>query len=217
MVAKLFILGLPGSGKSAVFRHINDYLLQRYHCSTRRFNDYKILQMMFNSDTDQQFKPAVSGGFDVLDLQAFDIALRRLEQVVSEYLPNAREDAVIIIEFSRNDYRRAFSLFQESFLKDAFFLHLDTEVDICKKRITKRVAEHVYDDDYPVSDFIFEKYYHSDDGQNLHNILAKYQIDRSHVLSIKNNGTLEVISPSIDLFVDSFAQLGSLLAPSYLI
>lgn len=215
MVAKLFIIGLPGSGKSAVARHITEYLLQRYQCSTRRFNDYDILQTMFSHDSDKQFKPAEIGGFDVLDLTAFDIALRRLEQIVTEQLPRVKGNEFIIIEFSRNNYHDAFSLFHEHFLKDAYFLHLDTLVEICKQRIGKRSNEPVYEDDYPVSDYIFEKYYHSDDGQALPATLEKYQIDRSHVLSLVNNDTLDEISSEIDQFIERFVnsavQSGNLL------
>ena len=211
----LFIVGLPGSGKSAVARHITEHVLHRYQCSSNRFNDYEILQMMFNYDRDGQFKPAEVGGFDVLDLSAFDIALQRLEQVVKEKLPFIKECEIIIIEFSRNDYRRAFSLFCESFLKDAYFLHLDSQVEICKWRIRKRSYEPVYNDDYPVSDFIFEKYYHSDDGKSLPDILANYQIDRSHISSLVNNNGLDAISLQIDEFIDNFIDAvfrsGSLL------
>src|SRR6266699_5582082 len=121
MKKTLFILGLPGSGKSEMARQITKHVFEKYQWRTRYFNDYGILKTMSDYDTDRQFKSAESGGFDVLDLTAFDIALRRLEQVVNEDTEKAE---MLLIEFSRNDYQRAFHQFSRAFFQDAYFLHL---------------------------------------------------------------------------------------------
>src|SRR2546429_5498381 len=93
MVEKLFILGLPGSGKSAVARHINfKVYAEGWHSAARRFNDYKILGDMFHQDTAGRFKPADSGGFDVLDLKVFDEALQTLEYEVKKHIDTLKPD-----------------------------------------------------------------------------------------------------------------------------
>ena len=218
MPVKLFILGLPGSGKSAVARHIPEYVFEKSRWTTRRFNDYNILKIMSSCDTDRQFKPAEIGGFDVLDLSAFDIALRRLEQVVEEDTEKAE---MILIEFSRNNYQRAFHQFSRAFFQDANFLHLEAEVKICKQRIHDRTIHPVYEDDYPVSEYIFKEYYHSDDGRCLPLTLEKeYDINEQHVLVVNNNFPLEDIIIwedfilSIDRFIDSISESRELSAVS---
>ena len=63
MVFKLFILGLPGSGKSAVARYITKYI-GKIGWETVRINDYVILKEMFMADIEhKQFKPTDHGWF----------------------------------------------------------------------------------------------------------------------------------------------------------
>lgn len=206
MPVKLFILGLPGSGKSAIARQIIKYVFEKYQLRTYRFNDYGILKTMSDYDTDRQFKPAKFGGFDVLNLIVFDIALKRLEEMVNFTIDV--EDLVraemFLVEFSRNDYQKAFRQFKQAFFQDAYFIHLDTNVEICKQRVNDRVAHPAYEDDYPVSEYIFERYYYADDGSSIADILAKeYGIDKWRVLTIDNNRSLELVSRSIEPFIYS--------------
>src|SRR2546425_5508209 len=108
MAVKLFVLGLPGSGKSTVARYITVYARDQ-HWLTAHFTDYIILQEMFREDTEgKQFKPADYGGFDVLNLSVFDIALKSLEQQVNEHISAAKSEELLLIEFARNDYHKAF-------------------------------------------------------------------------------------------------------------
>src|SRR4051812_9267048 len=102
MVVKLFILGLPGSGKSSIARYISTYAGDLgWVCD--HLNDYRILQTMYRDDIEgKQFKPAAHGGFDVLDLSVFDKSLETLAYEVQEY--NTQEQKMLFIEFSRNDY-----------------------------------------------------------------------------------------------------------------
>ncbi len=212
----LFILGLPGSGKSAMARQITKYVFEKYQWTTRHFNDYGILKTMSDCDTDKQFKPADVGGFDVLDLLAFDIALRGLEQVVNE---DTKQAEMILIEFSRNDYQRAFHQFSLAFFQDAYFLHLDAEVETCKRRVHDRTMHPVYEDDYPVSEYIFKKYYYGDDGRRLpHTFNKEYGIDKQRVLVVDNNFPSEDVIKwessikSIYQFIDSMVESRELSA-----
>ncbi|HLH61379.1 MAG TPA: hypothetical protein VKV20_06795 [Ktedonobacteraceae bacterium] len=202
----LFILGLPGSGKSSVARYIQGYAEDRHWVARSHYNDYVILRNMFENDSARkQFKPADGGGFDVIDLTAFDIALQKLEQQIRAYVSAPGTEEIVLIEFSRADYLRALHQFSKEFLQDpnTYFLYLDTELAICKQRIENRITDPRYEDDYPVSDYIFEKYYHQDDGQLLADILEReYQIERQQVKIIKNSSSLEVAAAEISAFVD---------------
>lgn len=223
MAAVLFVLGLPGSGKSRLVRYIVE-LLERFQLKMSLHNDFEILKEMFEHDSDKQFKKiddievvdnsALVNGFDVIDFKAFDIALKRLGDTLGAYIRSEAEKELVIIEFSRNDYKYAFSLLKDQdFLRDAYFLHLDTDVNICKERVRNRSANPVYKDDFPVSKFIFDHYYYKDDGGKLPAILRKYYVDESRVLTLQNNGTFEAISPQIERFVDFVCIESSLVVP----
>ncbi len=221
-VVKLFVLGLPGSGKSALSRHIRDYVnrtgvdAESYqHWSAIRFNDYAILLDLFYRDTEgKRFKPAKPGGFDVIDLNVFNEALVVLEQKVTTYIDslNSEEQKLIIIEFSRNDYEKAFQLFNESFSKDAYFLYLDTALEECKQRVNHRAAHPTNEeDDYPVSDYIFDGYYCRDNWMQIRDELAKdYKVNKESVWTFYNDHPYETacleIKPYIEKMLNSTPQ-----------
>src|SRR5258706_971232 len=204
MTVKLFILGQPGSGKSTVARYIPMFA-QNLHWFACRYNDNPILQEMFRNDIEgKQFKPADGGGFDVLDLNVFDMALIKLEQKVNKYLLSAKQEEMTLIEFARNDYKNAFNQFSPTFLHDAYFLYLDAQIDICKRRIRDRINTPIYDDDYYVSNYIFDAYYHSDDRHCTFNILVdQFNVDECRVKIIDNNFSFQEVESKINDFVDS--------------
>jgi adenylate kinase family enzyme len=207
MALKLFILGSPGSGKSTVSLHITSILNSRNWESTR-FSDHIILQKMFHADTEgNQFKPAEFGGFDVIDLEAFNTALKRLELEVKEHSITVKPKSFIVIEFSRNDYQRAFQQFSDTFLQDAHFLYLDVEIENCKRRILERIANPSSEDDFFVSDYIFSTYYNKDNGRSIPQILARdYGIEKQRVEIIDNNGLLSDSIARINKFVDTICD-----------
>jgi len=204
MAVKLFVLGLPGSGKSSVARYISTYAGDR-QWSTTHINDYAILYRMFQEDTEgKQFKPAGHGGFDVLDLTVFDTALQRLERQVSPYFSSAKSDEIILIEFARNDYQKAFHQFSNpSLLKEAYFLYLGTDVETCKRRIRERIAHPTSQDDHFVSDYIFNAYYNKDNGQDIPHVLERdFGVDEQRVMVIDNTCSLQEASPKINSFIE---------------
>ncbi|HZU67445.1 MAG TPA: AAA family ATPase [Ktedonobacteraceae bacterium] len=211
MPIKLFLLGLPGSGKSTVARYITNYVEDR-KWAAKHCGDYPFLYTMFEKDMKhKQFMPAKNGGFDMVDRTVLDIALQQLEQSIREYISKMQSTKIILIEFSRADYQHAFSQFSKAFLQDqnTYFLYLDTELAICKQRIQNRIDNPLFEDDYPVSEYLFEKYYHQDDGQLLPDFLEKtYQIDQQRVKIISNNGPLEAVTGEIEAFLH--AMLGKL-------
>lgn len=162
MAIKIFVLGLPGSGKSSACRCIVDYIRQEGR-SALHFGDHEILREMFLAETAQQFRPTAHDGFDVLDFSVFDIALKKLEEEVQ--LLDAAHNEFIVIEFSRADYSQAFEQFNADFLQNSYFLFLDADIDICLNRIRLRVTNPASPDDHFVSEDIFEAYYKNDARQ----------------------------------------------------
>jgi adenylate kinase family enzyme len=215
VVVKVFILGLPGSGKSAIARFVSAYV-HDYRWAEHSVNDYNILDDIFRQDiARERFKPAELGGFDVLKFEVFDEALQLLEQKVIEDIDALTNDAnkLFLIEFSRNNYRHAFQQFNRAFLRDAYFLYLDTDVKLCKERIRDRVANPQFEqDDFNVSDYIFETYYNGDDGADLIAILAEHGVDKAHVRTMKNHDSYEkacmTVEPYIKIILDSATQEG---------
>jgi len=208
MALKLFILGLPGSGKSTVSLHITSFLNSRNWESTR-FSDHVILKEMFLTDREhKQFKPTDHGGFDVHDITVFDIALRRLEQEVNQYGLAAKQEKIVMIEFSRNDYLRAFQQFGDTFLRDAYFLYLNVDPEICKRRIRERIDNPLTEDDFFVSEFIFTNYYNKDNGRDIPHILkGGYGIGRQRIKIIENISSMGDIVEEINEFVDVICRL----------
>ena len=212
MPLKLFIVGLPGSGKSAMSRHIAEFVGQQFwldtgcHWSTKRFNDYPILHTMFRDDNEgKRFEPAQPGGFNVLDFGAFDDALKLLGNWITWHITSkhAHPQEILLIEFARNDYRIAFQQFKRELLQDAYFIYLGSEVKVCQQRICERAAHpENEDDDYPVSDHIFKTYYHSDNGSDFLDILVQeFGIAKDQVLALDNNRSLQDAQQEVENFV----------------
>lgn len=212
MVVKLFVLGLPGSGKSSVARLISMHARDR-HWSTMHFNDYPILYEMYQENKKGQFKPAEFGGFDILDLTVFDLALKKLEQEVNRHISSSKSEEFILIEFARNDYQQAFHQFSDEFLQNANFLYLGADLNICKRRISGRITKPIYDGDHYVSDYIFKSYYCRDNGRSLPGILERdYMLDKQRVCVVDNNCSLEEVSNKFEPFIDALIRANLKLA-----
>jgi len=215
MSTKLFILGLPGSGKSTTARHIVDYIeQQKSDCQIVRINDYDILYDMFKADNDSKFRPTEHGGFDVIDHDILDTALKTAEQEAKRSeQPTYNQDhaalkpLLILIEFARDDYRLALQQFSPQFLRGANFLFLDARIDICKARVRERVAHPQTPDDHEVSEYIFDSYYAKDSAHVLPaNVMADYYIEKQSVKALDNNGAFDDIRGEVEVFVDTIVK-----------
>ncbi len=166
----IFVLGLPGSGKSAAARYI-EMLARDYSRTPYLLQDYRILYEMSLADREGiRFSSTLHDGydgFDVHDLSAFDDALKELVRQLQENERTFETNEVNIIEFARDDYCKALELFTPALLTDAFFLFIDAEVETCKRRIKARVENPQTPDDHYVSEYIFEAYYNRDHRQYL--------------------------------------------------
>jgi hypothetical protein len=212
---KLFILGRPGSGKSTAYHYIEKYMELRYqNWFTSRYLDYIFLYAMYQheklfpmNNKPKQFRGTRFGGFDVIDFSVLDIALKDLEkQVRQNYYP--LRDELIVIEFARDDYKKALNQFSPSFLKDAYFLYIDADVPTCIQRVKERVTgpqTKDNSDNFFVSKHILTKYYgkqiiHSDLKKDLHT-----PVDR-RVKIINSRGSLSDFHMKVEKFISAILK-----------
>ena len=198
MSVVIFVLGLPGSGKTAASRHIEKFSKENKWVP-QRFKDYEILYNMYQNDEEgNRFSSTYDrgyDGFDVHDLSAFDEALIELERRVSQR-PELTESAkeLIIIEFSRDDYCKALSFFITYNLQNAHFLFIDADIDTCIKRIKYRADHPKTSDDRYVSEYIFEFYYQRDHRDYLNSVAVQLQeqfgIHKNSIQVIHNGPTV---------------------------
>jgi hypothetical protein len=162
---KLFILGLPGSGKSTVSRANIRYVNQTYkNWFVDRCCDYDILYNMFKRDAKRKdFYPVKYGGFYVTNPTRYNKALSQLE--TESWSCKHFKYGLRIIEFARGDYLQALSLFPSLRLNDAYFLFINSDISACKTRIKARADHPRTLDDRYVSDYSFEAYYQRENQQ----------------------------------------------------
>jgi adenylate kinase family enzyme len=203
MALKLFLLGLPGSGKSTVARKIKE---KYANLSIQHVSDYDILYTMFQEDKKSKggkFIPTKYGGFDVLDFSILDLALRKMERGVVEFIHPTKKVELIMIEFARNDSSHAFRQFSSDFLQGAYVLFLRADTDICKQRIRERADHPSTEEDYFVSDYIFNVYYNNVGSNDLpSDFAAEHGIDECKIKSIVNNGAYHDILEEVEQFID---------------
>jgi energy-coupling factor transporter ATP-binding protein EcfA2 len=153
MAVKVFVLGRSGSGKSTAVRRLNRVAAsQGWYVAN--FNDHSILRRMFLADAEQkQFRPAAHNGFEVLDPSVLDRALYLLQREIQDF-HLSKDETLITIEFGRDDYKKALTLFNDGFWQDAYYLFIAADFPICMERIYERTLHPTTKDDYFVPDEI---------------------------------------------------------------
>lgn len=212
MMQNVFVLGLPGSGKSTALRHI-EMLAFENHWSPNSLQDYSILYEMFQADKEgirfSSTKYDGYDGFDIHDFTAFDDALTELVRQLQENERISKGNAVNIIEFARDDYCQALELFTSTPLTEAFFLFIDAEVETCKQRIKARAEIPQTPDDHYVSEYIFEAYYDRDHRQYL-TLTATCLTERFHIAKER----IAVIDNTSGVSMESFlSQVEKFVTP----
>lgn len=207
MSIKLFILGRPGSGKTTASRYVKEYLRQQFNnWSIVCYNDYDILQQMFLREKlfppkQKRFEAKELGGFDVLDFTVLDEVIRVIEKTVRAYSYKKKEE-LVIIEFARQDYNQALHLFSDSFLRDSYFLFLDSDVKTCVQRVKDRVTVPPTPDNHFVSENILTGYY----GKQFipHTIKTKKGVNvaKDRIKLVSNRGDLPEFHLKVENFID---------------
>ena len=200
----LFVLGLPGSGKSTVSRYIVNYV-KRKHANrvAKHINDYDMLFREFEEEiSHKRFRPTRRyKGFIVKDPTVYNEVLKKVENTVSSF---SASEEFAVVEFVRKSYEEAFKFFNHSFVvNNSYFLFLDTDVATCKRRIHERAISPKSNDDHYVPSLVFRLYdvrrnkFYIKAGLN-----ADFGIDDSRIAVIQNKGELQSILLEVEKYVD---------------
>lgn len=206
MGVKVFVLGRPGSGKSTVARHMIELASRRGYQSLF-VQDYDILYKMFLNDSKhERFRPTDRGGFDVLDYSVLDSALHQMEVEVEAALTLKRTD-MVCIEFARNDYRAALSLFSPLFLRNAYFFFIDSDLEFCIRRVQERVTDPPLPDHHFVSDHVMRTYYGNNNNWEymVQQCKQEYEL-HEEVVAVRNDGLLSVLMGEASDFAERIFQ-----------
>lgn len=211
---KLFVLGLPGSGKSTVSRAIVRYVKQTYqNWFVERFCDYGFLYNMFKRDIKRKdFYSVKYGGFYVTNPTKYDIALLQLE--TDSHQCKHGKYGLQIIEFSRGDYLKALNLFQEGFRSNSSFLFLYADIDTCIQRVEQRMKDPRSLDDHFVPERTFERFIEAEPEEYLRNVCTHVQESywgkNSRFRIIDSRGTIDDTLSQVKPFVDEMIKLGTM-------
>jgi hypothetical protein len=136
----VFIVGLPGAGKSYVRRKLEGELT-RLGVENRGLTDYAfayrdfVHSMIKLEPRSGGFEAVEGGAFMVEDEEALSPALRSLAQAVRESMTRTE---VTLVEFARADLLSALQEFSD--ISDrAYVLHVDAPADLRAQRLRRRV------------------------------------------------------------------------------
>jgi len=162
----VFLIGRPGCGKSAVFRILEEQLRARgFKGELKRIDDFPLLKHIFDTDiAHKRHRPAPGGGLKVTDDTVWDDLAKGLND---QALRLQSPDRLLFIEFSRNNYVRAFKNFSQELLKNSLIVYVDAPFDVCWERNARRVREERGLDAHLVSREEMEKTYARDDHEEL--------------------------------------------------
>ncbi len=132
------MIGRPGCGKSVVYRILEEELRARgYGGELKRIDDFPFLKHIFDTDVEhKRHRPAPGGGVKIIDDTVWDDLARALNQ---EALKLQSPSRLLFIEFSRDNYRRAFKHFDPELIRGSLIVYIDCPWDMCWERNVRRV------------------------------------------------------------------------------
>lgn len=219
MSIRIFIIGRPGSGKSSVAQHIIN-VLQQHIWHVEHLFDYPLLQERFQRELDEKdpfqkrrFKPRGPEdlrGFDVINFTVLDEVLSNIANHATNISNNTapNEKKLLLIEFARNDYQHALSLFGDSLMQDAHILYIDADLEACIQHINQRIDSRSPYGHF-VSDNIMRRYYYKDDWlqdnqcQQYLASLSERGI-RTYPYPIANKGTQGELFGEVNKFIKTY-------------
>jgi len=162
----IFLIGRPGCGKSVVFKILEEQLRARgFKGELKRIDDFPLLKHIFDTDVEhKRHRPAPGGGLKVTDDTVWDDLAKGLND---QALKLRSPDKLLFIEFSRDNYVRAFKNFSPEILKNSLIVYIGAPFDVCWERNARRVREEKGLDAHLVSREEMEKTYAQDDHEEL--------------------------------------------------
>jgi len=162
----VFLLGRPGCGKSLVYRLLEEELRSAgYKGELMRIDDFPVLKHVFDTDIEyKRHRPAPGGGVKITDDTVWDDLSKALNEKALEL---QSPDRLLFIEFSRDNYVRAFKHFSPEVLMNSIIVYIDAPFDLCWERNLRRASEEEGLDAHLVSREEMEKTYARDDHEEL--------------------------------------------------
>lgn len=163
----VFLLGRPGSGKSAVYRMLGQRLREEGLASDiTRIDDFPVLRELLDRDTEFKRHYRKEGGFVVTDFTILDDVLEEINSKLKELEQSGR---VTFVEFARARYANALKNFDREVLDHSLILYIYCPFDVCVERNVRRFRENRGKDidEHIVPTDIMEHYYRYDDYEEL--------------------------------------------------
>lgn len=108
-----------------------------YGGELKRIDDFPFLKHIFDTDVEhKRHRPAPGGGVKIIDDTVWDDLARALNQ---EALKLQSPSRLSFIEFSRDNYRRAFKHFDPVLIRGSLIVYIDCPWDMCWERNVRRV------------------------------------------------------------------------------
>ncbi len=165
-MSNVFLVGRPGCGKSIVYKLLTEQLRAGgYKGELTRIDDFPILKRIFEQDVEQKrHRRLPEGGMKITDDKVWDDLSRALnEQALELQSPGM----ILFIEFSRDNYVRAFKHFSQKILQNSLVVYIDAPFDLCWERNARRAKNERGLDAHLVSREEMEKTYARDDHEEL--------------------------------------------------
>lgn len=164
----IFLLGRPGSGKSAIYRLLSERLrAEGLAEEVMRIDDFPVLQELLDEDVEFKRHYRKEGGFVVTDFSILEDVLKRMNDQLKELRALGK---VIFAEFARDRYVNALKNFDGEVLGRALLLYIYCPYDVCVERNVRRFkeAQGKSADDHIAPSDIMERYYKHDDYEKLY-------------------------------------------------
>ncbi len=171
----IFLLGRPGCGKSAVYNRLIERLKEEGLAEDfPRVDDFPKLWAKFQEDDKRESegkerlysRKVPEGGYKVTNDDMWNELLKEVNEDIKKM---EKEGRVVFVEFSRSNYKEAFSNFDKEVLDKSVAIYIDAPFEVCWERNVARHQKAVKEghDDHLVSKEEMEKTYKYDDGKEL--------------------------------------------------
>ncbi|MEW5693404.1 MAG: AAA family ATPase [Candidatus Hydrogenedentota bacterium] len=186
---QIFLLGIPGCGKSEVYRRIKERLIKEGIAQdVIRIDDFPKLHSCFVSDDEAEkqgkkrrySKKTTDGGWLVTNKEIWDELLKMVNDDIKKERKNGR---VIFLEFSRPDMVRSIQKnFDENIKDSSFIIYIFCPFDICWERNVRRHKQALAagTDDHLVSREEMESTYAKDDHDELYKLGIPFVVLDNH-------------------------------------
>ncbi|MFX0148882.1 MAG: hypothetical protein ACFE8E_14175 [Candidatus Hodarchaeota archaeon] len=174
------IIGRPGAGKSTAINIFKNFLLKESNKEIIILDDFDLLYNWYHNDKLGYFKPYKSSGFEIINYEIYNKALKEIIQKLQEIHEN-EPNKIIFVEFSRDNYISAFSLIPEEILQKAHIIYIYSDLNKCLERNELRESTPRY--------VPYEVISKNDDFNDLHSLYENRLIiinNQKDISSLKN-------------------------------